>query len=164
MTQESTETVEDRLQKALEAESASARLQTAMAAGLRPKSAYIDILVDRFAVEPDFFVRDTLTWALIQHDRSLTLERVVPMIRVAAHPLRLRILDFLDHAGEPKTVGEIVAACGDDVPQAVVSQQLRLLKDQDVLAYERDGTHVYYAIRERSVLHLLECIRQHHPR
>jgi len=90
-----------------------------------------------------------------------TLERVAPMIRVAAHPLRLRILDFLDHAREPQSVGDIVAVCGDDVSQAVISQQLRLLKDQGVLSAERDGTRIYYAIADRSILHLLECIRQH---
>ena len=28
-----------------------------------------------------------------------TLERVTPIIRNVAHPLRLRILDYLDHAG-----------------------------------------------------------------
>lgn len=80
MTHEGTERV-DRLRKALEAESPSARLQTAMAAGLRPQNAYIEILVERCAVEPDFFVRDMLTWALIQQDRALTLHRVLPELR-----------------------------------------------------------------------------------
>ncbi len=92
-----------------------------------------------------------------------TLEQVAPIIRVIAHPLRLRILDFLDHAGTPRSVGEIVEACGEGVQQAVISQQLRLLKDQNVLSAERDGTRIYYAIADRSVLYLLECIRQHRP-
>lgn len=93
---------------------------------------------------------------LIDMDR---LERVAPVIRAAAHPLRLRILDFLDHAGEPKTVSEIVEASG--AQQAMVSQQLRILKDQGILYCRRIKSHVYYGIANSSILHLLECIRTH---
>ena len=102
MTQQGTEEVEDRLRSALQAESPSARLQTAMAAGLRPRSTYIEILVDRFAVEPDFFVRDTLTWALIQHDRSLTLERVLPELRSPIPQARAQALHTLSKLGDPR--------------------------------------------------------------
>ncbi|MGC8667981.1 MAG: ArsR/SmtB family transcription factor [Chthonomonadales bacterium] len=87
------------------------------------------------------------------------LERVAPVIRAAAHPLRLRILDYLEHAGEPRTVSEIIEATG--VAQAVVSQQLRILKDQGILYCRRIKNHVYYGIANPSVLHLLECIRTH---
>jgi len=87
------------------------------------------------------------------------LERVAPVIRAAAHPLRLRILDYLEHAGEPRTVSEIIEAC--DANQAVVSQQLRILKDQGILYCRRIKNHVYYGIANPSVLHLLECIRTH---
>ena len=88
-----------------------------------------------------------------------TLERVAPIIRNVAHPLRLRILDYLDHAGEPRTVTEITEAAS--APQAIVSQQLRILKDQDVLTARREGNYVRYAIADRSVLLLLDCIRSH---
>ncbi len=88
-----------------------------------------------------------------------TLERVAPVIRNAAHPLRLRILDYLQHEGEPRTVSQIVEATG--AGQAVVSQQLRILKDQGILLARREGNYVLYDIANRSVLHLLECIRRH---
>jgi DNA-binding transcriptional ArsR family regulator len=88
-----------------------------------------------------------------------TLERVAPVIRNAAHPLRLRILDYLQHEGEARTVGQIVKAAG--AGQAVVSQQLRILKDQGILLARREGNYVLYDIANRSVLHLLECIRRH---
>ena len=87
------------------------------------------------------------------------LERVAPMIRAAAHPLRLRILDFLDHEGEPCSVGHIVDACGTS--QAFVSQQLRILKDQGILSCRRQGNSVLYEIANRAILHLVECIRSH---
>ena len=88
-----------------------------------------------------------------------TLERVAPIIRSTAHPTRLRILDFLRQQDRPCTVTEITNAAG--VSQALISQQLRILKDQNVLSARRQGNYVLYAIADRSVLLLLDCIRQH---
>lgn len=88
-----------------------------------------------------------------------TLERLAPVIRTAAHPLRLRILDYLQSEGKARTVGQIMDAT--EAAQAVVSQQLRILKDQGILFSKRDGNFVLYGIANRSVLHLLECIRSH---
>src|SRR5512138_323742 len=88
-----------------------------------------------------------------------TLERMTPIIRNAAHPLRLRILDYLRQGDVPRSVGDITHVV--EAEQATVSQQLRILKDQGILSARRDGTHVYYAIADRSVLLLLECIRSH---
>lgn len=90
-----------------------------------------------------------------------TLERVAPIIRNVAHPLRLRILDYLQLSGEPKTVGEIIEACGGG--QAVVSQHLRVLRDQGVVAARREGSYMLYAILDDSVLLILECIRKKIP-
>jgi len=88
-----------------------------------------------------------------------TLERVAPILRNVAHPLRLRILDYLNHAGEPRNVTEITEAAG--ASQAIVSQQLRILKDQGVLTARREGNFVLYDLADRSVLLLLDCIRHH---
>jgi DNA-binding transcriptional ArsR family regulator len=87
------------------------------------------------------------------------LEEVVPMIRAAAHPLRIRILDFLEQEGEPRTVSLITEACG--MGQAFVSQQLRILKDQGTLSCQRQGNYVLYSIADPSILHLVHCIRSH---
>jgi hypothetical protein len=102
MTNEDIEAVVDRLKVALEADSASARLQTAMAAGLRPNNAYIDSLVERFTVEQDFFVRDMLTWALIQHDPSRTLERVLPELHSPFPQARAQALHTLSKLGDQR--------------------------------------------------------------
>jgi DNA-binding transcriptional ArsR family regulator len=88
-----------------------------------------------------------------------TLERVAPIIRNIAHPLRLRILDFLHSAGEPRTVGEIIAATSGE--QAVVSQHLRVLRDQGVVSAKREGSYIFYAILDDSVLLVLDCVRMH---
>ena len=88
-----------------------------------------------------------------------TLERVTPILRNVAHPLRLRILDYLNQEGQPRSVSEIMEAAG--ASQAIVSQQLRILKDQGVLTARREGNRVLYSVANRSVLLLLECIRHH---
>ena len=77
-----------------------------------------------------------------------TLERITPIIRNVAHPMRLRILDYLDHQGEPRSVSDIMEATGG--AQAIVSQQLRILKDQGVLAAKREGNFVLYSITDRA--------------
>lgn len=88
-----------------------------------------------------------------------TLERVAPIIRHAAHPIRLRVLDYLRQQERPCTVTEITGTAG--AGQAIVSQQLRILKDQGILAARRQGSSVFYEVADRSVLLLLDCIRQH---
>ena len=88
-----------------------------------------------------------------------TLERVAPIIRNAAHPVRLRLLDFLQQQDRPCSVTQLTEAAG--ASQAIVSQQLRILKDQGILSARRDGNFMLYAVADRSVLLLLDCIRQH---
>ena len=87
------------------------------------------------------------------------LNLVAPVIRNTAHPLRLRILDYLQCVGEPQNVNQITEAA--DVAQALVSQQLRILKDQGVLTCHRNGLFMMYEIANPALLHLLECIRKH---
>ena len=62
----------------LESPDQSVRLKAALAAGTYPETEYIDVLVERCAIEPDFFVRDTLAWALMRNDVSQVVERLKP--------------------------------------------------------------------------------------
>lgn len=52
------------------------RLQAAMTAGTYPDDAYIDVLVAQCAHESDFFVRDTLSWALMRHEVNKVVDRL----------------------------------------------------------------------------------------
>jgi ArsR family transcriptional regulator len=83
-------------------------------------------------------------------------ERAARVIRILGHPLRLRILELLE-AGERN-----VTDLQDDLEasQAVISQQLAILRSEDVVAARREGTRVYYRIIEPKVSHILDCIRQ----
>ncbi len=138
MTQDSTGSVEDRLRRALEVESASARLQTAMAAGLRPRSTYIETLVQRCAVESDFFVRDMLTWALIQHDPSLTLEQVLPELRSPNPQARSQALHTLSKLGDarawPAITTELLQDPEDEVARTAWRAAAALAPSEDAAA------------------------------
>ncbi|MFE3517236.1 HEAT repeat domain-containing protein [Streptomyces sp. NPDC059166] len=64
--------------RALGADDASVRLRAAMAVGSAPDPRYVSTLVERCAVEPEFQVRELLTWALTRHEPS----QVVPSLLV----------------------------------------------------------------------------------
>ena len=88
-----------------------------------------------------------------------TLEHVAPVIRNVAHPVRLRILDYLRFEDEAKTVSDIMEAAGEG--QAVVSQHLRVLRDQGVVSARREGNYVLYELADQNMILLLDCIRRH---
>lgn len=83
-------------------------------------------------------------------------ERAARVIRILGHPLRLRILESLEN-GE-RNVTDLQDEL--EVTQAVISQQLAILRSEDVVASRREGPRVYYRIIEPKVSHILDCIRQ----
>ena len=54
----------------------SVRLKAALAAGTYPEEDFIDVLISQCAIELDFFVRDTLSWALMRNDVSKVVKRL----------------------------------------------------------------------------------------
>ena len=69
----STTPQDSRVAKALSAESSSIRLQAALAIGSGAEADYTELLVERCAIEPDFFVRDMLSWALTRLPPEIVL-------------------------------------------------------------------------------------------
>jgi DNA-binding transcriptional ArsR family regulator len=70
------------------------------------------------------------------------------VFRALAHPGRLAILERL--RGGPACVCHLMAALGR--PQAYVSQQLAILRDAGLIEGQRRRAFVYYALRDRGVL------------
>jgi HEAT repeat protein len=64
------------LKSALASPDQSVRLKAALAAGTFPTNEHIEDLVHQCAIDPDFFVRDTLSWALMRHDRATVVARL----------------------------------------------------------------------------------------
>ena len=56
------------LRALLDSPDQSVRLKAALAAGTYPEEEFIEVLISQCAIETDFFVRDTLSWALMRND------------------------------------------------------------------------------------------------
>lgn len=97
------------LDSALRAPDASTRLQAALAAGTRPADEQIDVLIARCAVEPDFFVRDMLTWALVRHDHPAVVDRLLVELDGGAPQARSQALHTLSKIGDPRAWEAITA-------------------------------------------------------
>ena len=69
------------LKALLDSSDKSVRLQAALAAGTYPEDQFIEVLISQCAHEPDFFVRDTLSWALMRQD----IPRVIERLKVELH-------------------------------------------------------------------------------
>lgn len=78
----------------------SVRLRAAMQAGRAPSPEYVEPLVERCGVEPDFYVRDMLTWALIQHDHERVVARVLPELDSPVAQARAQALHTLSKVGD----------------------------------------------------------------
>lgn len=78
------------------------------------------------------------------------------LFRVLGHPVRIRMLELLVD-GE-RTVGDLQAELGLD--SSGTSQHLAALRQQGVLENRRDGTNVYYGIRDPRVSQLLVVAKQ----
>ncbi|WP_123526777.1 HEAT repeat domain-containing protein [Streptomyces sp. 840.1] len=88
--------------RALEDDRSSVRLRAALAVGTTPDPVFVDKLVERCAVEPEFLVRDMLTWALTRHPAALTLPRVLRELHSERARARSQALHTLSKIGDPQ--------------------------------------------------------------
>ncbi|GAB7042167.1 MULTISPECIES: HEAT repeat domain-containing protein [Catenuloplanes] len=89
-----------RLRAALDAGDPAIRLRAALAIGTRPDACLVDALVTRCGVEPDFFVRDMLTWALTRFPPDVTVPRLRAELGAAHAPARGQALHTLSKIGD----------------------------------------------------------------
>ena len=64
------------LRALLDSPDQSVRLNAALAAGTYPEDDFIEVLISQCAIESDFFVRDTLSWALMRNDVAKVVKRL----------------------------------------------------------------------------------------
>jgi DNA-binding transcriptional ArsR family regulator len=82
---------------------------------------------------------------------SRSLERAAQLFRAMGDAPRLRILDVLTN--REMCVTEIVAAVREKF--STVSQRLRILRQEGLVARRRHGNHLYYALADRHVADLI---------
>jgi len=80
------------------------------------------------------------------------------VLKALAHPERLRIVAAL--CEEEQSVNGLAARLG--LPQAAVSQQLRILRMSGLVAAERGGGFARYGLAEPRLRDLLACLEGCH--
>jgi HEAT repeat protein len=103
----------------------SARLQAALDAGAAPDAGSVDPLVARCAVEPDFFVRDMLTWALTRLPRDLTVPRLLAELGSSTPQSRSQALHTLAKIGAPEAWPAVSGALLHDEDEEVARSAWR---------------------------------------
>ena len=78
-------------------------------------------------------------------------------INYISHPLRLRILEYLDVNGS-SSVSEITKGIGEE--QVIISQSLKKLRDANLVETKRKGLFIYYNICEEYPASIFFCIRK----
>ncbi|MBA5849310.1 HEAT repeat domain-containing protein [Gordonia amicalis] len=110
------------LSTALHSPEASTRLRAAMAAGTEPDPRLVDDLVARCGTEPDFFVRDMLTWALTRLPAALTVPRLIGELVSASPQARAQALHTLSKIGDrtawPAITDELLHDADPEVARA----------------------------------------------
>lgn len=86
-----------------------------------------------------------------------TMKKAVKGIGYIAHPLRLRILEFIDVNGS-SSVSAIAKGVREE--QVLVSQSLKKLRDANLVKTERRGLFIYYNIHEEYPASIFTCIRK----
>ncbi|MGW0484633.1 HEAT repeat domain-containing protein [Nonomuraea sp. NPDC003214] len=116
------ETVTVQVVRGLADDGASVRLRAAMAAGTTPDPGFVGALVERCAVEPDFQVREMLTWALTRHPASLTVPVLVDEVRSERAQARSQALHTLSKIGDrrawPAITPRVLADADDEVARS----------------------------------------------
>ena len=85
------------------------------------------------------------------------VKRVARLMKTVGHPSRLKIIELLM---EKKTlpVREIYEAI--DISQSNASQHLKSLEDVGVLSSTREGKNIFYEIKNKTIIKLLECVNE----
>ncbi|QES10891.1 HEAT repeat domain-containing protein [Streptomyces venezuelae] len=116
-------------------DSASVRLRATLAVGTDPDPRFVDGLVDRCAIEPEFSVRDMLTWALTRHPVSLTLPRLLGELRSERAQARSQALHTLSKIGDrqawPAVTRELLTDADDEVARAAWRAAVVLVPEGD---------------------------------
>ncbi|WP_425415048.1 HEAT repeat domain-containing protein [Rhodococcus phenolicus] len=107
------ETLGAELVEAMCAADASVRLKAALRAGTDPDPRLVELLVGRCAVEPDFFVRDMLTWALCRMPVDVTVPRLLDELRAGGAQARSQALHTLSKIGDRRAWPEARAHVHD---------------------------------------------------
>ena len=86
--------------------------------------------------------------------REDEIEKSAEILKSLANPARLRLVNIL--VGGEKTVSQLCELSG--LKQSMVSQQLKNLRLNNIVARRKEVSRVYYRIKEKNVVNMLNCL------
>ena len=84
------------------------------------------------------------------------LARMAKVLKLLAHPYRLKIIDLLESA-DSAPVHALVEKL--DLPQALTSSHLKKMRRVGLVECERRGKEIWYRLGDRRSLTILNCMR-----
>lgn len=150
--------MDTRVIAALAAADASARLAAVLALGSTPEPQMLEALIERCALEPDFYVRDMLTWALTRLPREVTVPRLLAELRSERAQARSQALHTLskikDTGAWPAITRALLRDADDEVARSAWRAAVALVPEahKEQLAEElvallgRGGRHVQLSL------------------
>ena len=91
-------------------------------------------------------------------DMNLTsekMEKVAFILKTTAHPTRIAIVQLLA-ANDSLSVTDISEKL--NVEQSLLSHHLSGMKLKGLLSSHRDGKNIYYALKMREVIDVIQCL------
>ena len=130
---EPTKSPDTRLIEALAADASSTRLKAALTIGTDPDPALVETLMARCAIEPDFYVRDMLTWALTRLPPGVTVPRLLTELGSEVAQARSQALHTLSKVGDvsawPAITRSLLRDANDEVARAAWRAAVALVPD-----------------------------------
>jgi ArsR family transcriptional regulator len=90
---------------------------------------------------------------MVQEERNIAAD----VLKAMAHPIRLGVIEVL--ADGERTVTELYSELG--CSQSMMSQQLKILCQQKLVAIRKNGTQKYCSLCNRDFLKLFDCMHKH---
>ena len=97
-----------------------------------------------------------MTMSHITLDERLGLDKLIrasEMLKVAAHPQRLAILDLLG-TRRRLCVSDLTDLLG--IEQAILSQHLTLMRDKGLLGVQKEGKYSFYHLEQPGFLKIIK--------
>jgi HEAT repeat protein len=113
------------LESMLASDNQSVRLKAALAAGTYPRLDFIEVLLSQCRHEPDFFVRDTLSWALMRQEREAVMRGLIPELTSPIAQARSQAVHTLSKIGDKENYSLISLSLLLDPEDSVASTAWR---------------------------------------
>ncbi|WP_372488382.1 HEAT repeat domain-containing protein [Micromonospora hortensis] len=114
-----------RVLRGLESSDSSVRLRAALTIGTTPDPQLVDTLIERCAVEPEFSVREMLSWALLRYPPALTVAKLTDELHSERAQARSQALHTLSKIGDRRAWPAITRALLTDADGEVARSAWR---------------------------------------